>query len=1343
MPFITKLGAVAARAYGWLASVAQAVVSSDTYFYLVSMLLPGNGTNGATNNTFLDSSTNNFTITRNGNTTQGTFSPFSQTGWSVYFDGSGDYLAFVTGLPALQLGAGNFTLEGWVYRTVSATQVFFLGQGDLNTAAGSSYIFYLSSSLTSDLYIGANGYPITSPNPSLNTWAHVAWVRNGGTFTSYLNGVQVGTRTDLGSNAVNVGATNYPPYIGILGNGTSPYTGYISNFRLVKGVALYTNSFTPPATPLTAVSGTSLLTCQSNRIVDNSANNLAITRAGDTAVQAFSPFVPNNISPTSYSGWFDGSGDYLTIPDNAAFELGANNFTIEAWVNFASLPSANGYQATIVSKWATSNASYELYLYNNAGAYLLYLTYSTNGSAATNLGVSWTPSVNTWYHIACVRNSTNLIFYVNGIQQGATQSISGTLFNGTAVLEIGGYLNGSANSVLAGALSNLRIVNGTAVYTSNFTPPTTPLTAIANTSLLTLQNATFIDNSTNAFTITANGNAQPITTNPFQTPSPNPISYSGYFDGSGDYLTVPANAAFNFGTGDFTIEAWIYTPTTQTQYAAIACNYNNPDGWFLSFSTSNVVTFSNYNVVGVTSSSSVPTNAWTHIAVARSGTSLKMFFNGIQVASATNSTTYGATAATSYIGFNNQTHYFSGLISNLRVVKGTALYTANFIPSNTPLTAVSGTSLLTCQDNRFVDNSTNAFAITVNGNTTPVMTNPYGYATPISSTAYGGAFDGATATRLTFPSNTAFAFGTGAYTMEAWVYLTSYATTFSTAIFDCGSTTNSAGMFVTTSGALFLNLYGVGPVIQTSTTVPLNTWTHIAISRQSTAASSTRLFINGVLGATGTDSNNWTVTTTPGVGGIGLAGYTVSGFVSNVRVVKGTAVYTAAFTPSTTPLTAISGTSLLTCQNIVFADNSSNAFTVTVNGNTAPTPVNPFGYSAPTAPTSVSYSALTNGGSGYFDGSGDYLAPPNSTDWVLPGSFTIEFWMYPTSTPAIGGIFSTRNSVSATYGISAALVASDNKIWVEISNSGTNNITLKSSGVIALNTWQHLAIVGTNGTSLAFYLNGVLQASGTITQTPAYNSCAIGRYYTDVNNYYFPGYISSLRVIKGTALYTAAFTPPVLPLTAIANTSLLLNYTNAGIYDAASKNDLETSGGMQITTAQAKWGGTSMLFPSTAGSYLVTNSTPNLALGSGDFTVEFWVYFATSAASKILVDWRPSGTDGVYPTLYTGASSLLAFYTSSADRIVSGSAMSVNTWLHIALVRSSGTTKLYVNGTQVGSNYTDSNNYLGSAGRPYIGGSSRTINDGLLNGYINDFRITRYARYTANFTPPTAAFPTR
>ena len=95
-------------------------VTPDPYFEYTTLLLPGNGTNGAQNNTFLDGSTNNFTITRNGNTTQGTFSPFSQTGWGNYFDGTNDYLTTPSNT-AFTLGTGDFTIECWFNRTGANT----------------------------------------------------------------------------------------------------------------------------------------------------------------------------------------------------------------------------------------------------------------------------------------------------------------------------------------------------------------------------------------------------------------------------------------------------------------------------------------------------------------------------------------------------------------------------------------------------------------------------------------------------------------------------------------------------------------------------------------------------------------------------------------------------------------------------------------------------------------------------------------------------------------------------------------------------------------------------------------------------------------------------------------------------------------------------------------------------------------------------------------------------------------------------------------------------------------------------------------------------------------------
>ena len=101
---------------------------------------------------------------------------------------------------------------------------------------------------------------------------------------------------------------------------------------------------------------------------------------------------------------------------------------------------------------------------------------------------------------------------------------------------------------------------------------------------------------------------------------------------------------------------------------------------------------------------------------------------------------------------------------------------------------------------------------------------------------------------------------------------------------------------------------------------------------------------------------------------------------------------------------------------------------------------------------------------------------------------------------------------------------------------------------------------------------------------------------------YFSGYTSNLRMIKGTALYTSAFTPPTAPLTAVTSTSLLLLGTNAGIYDGAMQNNLTTVGDAKISTTQSKFGGSSIFFDGT-GDYLFIPKTHSFLFGGGNFTI--------------------------------------------------------------------------------------------------------------------------------------------
>jgi hypothetical protein len=125
-----------------------------------------------------------------------------------------------------------------------------------------------------------------------------------------------------------------------------------------------------------------------------------------------------------------------------------------------------------------------------------------------------------------------------------------------------------------------------------------------------------------------------------------------------------------------------------------------------------------------------------------------------------------------------------------------------------------------------------------------------------------------------------------------------------------------------------------------------------------------------------------------------------------------------------------------------------------------------------------------------------------------------------------------------------------------------------------------------------------------------------------------------------------------------------------------------------------------------------------------------------------LYDQRPAGTDGAYPTIRLSTGGNQLEYVSTGDVRIAGGSVTTNVWYHVALSRSGTSTKLFLNGTQIGSTFTDTTSYLNGTNRPFIGRSGfHTVDPFYLSGYINDLRITKYARYTANFTPPTAAFP--
>jgi hypothetical protein len=663
------------------------------------------------------------------------------------------------------------------------------------------------------------------------------------------------------------------------------------------------------------------------------------------------------------------------------------------------------------------------------------------------------------------------------------------------------------------------------------------------------------------------------------------------------------------------------------------------------------------------------------------------------------------------------------------------------------------------QNNTLLDSSSESHTVTRNADIVQGTFSPFS----ADEGKWSAEFPiGVASNKIECSASADFAFGTGAFTIEAWVYVTADTYSYSR-VFNIGpyySSANSVGLAVhdtDNSNKISFFAYACSTsarVCVSTSATPENEWFHVAVSRDGTG--DFRLFVNGNLDSTSTIYRTVNISSlgNPVLAIGGATDRTVEepfeGFISNFRVIKGSALYTSSFTPSTSPLTAVTNTKLLTCCSNRFRDKSTSAHRVAPNASgvnhmtsTILPKVQPF---SPFAPSS-SYSAASKGGSGFFDQTSDcYFDVSDATDFDFgTGDYTVEMWVYPTTT------FNTNWAMAFnTIGV--------NQYWAWTDGGGTESaagLSSYPSGNYSGSfdhmpnrfSWSHVVFQNTSGTE-NWYVNGVRVYNAT--NNPSFSASAtgvrVGLSPAYASQFFYGGYISDVRVLKGSNAYSNAstLTVPTAPLGSVTNTKLLTNFTNAAIFDQTGKTNVQTVSTAQLDTAVKKFGTASAEFSGNTTDKLVAIFS-GITIGTGDFTIEFWVYFDAISDGNVytLLDGRTSGDTSnlmwaqeAYGTWsnYDGAGSNLNEGWDS-------STFSTGTWYHIAQTRESSVSRFFVNGTKTSGNLTDTTNYDSQTyhigGRYAVGGNST-------NGYIDELRITKgKARYTSNFTVPTEEFLNR
>ena len=624
----------------------------------------------------------------------------ADAGNSVDFNGSSDYLSIVDSTD-WDLSGVDFTVECWYYPRTNPSWVGLVGQwpvSGVNTLnswllepVGSTMTFHFQRTNSSYGNVSAPGTLQT------NQWQHVAAVCKNGDIKVFLNGSGSSWTSTSGTlqnttSDLTIGGNVAPNY------GSGWADGLISNVRITKGQCLYENNFTPSTEPLTTTSqnaiesNVKLLCCNSSIITSGTVTPNTIAIGGGTPKASYGPFTASDGEGGMV--WIKSrtSSQYHSIidtergPTKAIFSnhtMGQDTGTNGYMSSFHN----NGFTTGNYGNTAQSNQDFISWTWRKAPGFFDVVAYTGDGSASRQISHSL--------------GSIPGMVIVKNIDAG---------YNWTVWHK--------SEPTKAAQLNQDAAFGPTTDYFGNSSGPITPTSTYFTVNGNTVQNQSGTQYIAYVY---AGGQSTEST------------AKSTDFDGSSETLYVNDSSAFNMGTSDYTVECWIKLDGGSGSLNQHSClwtmdNYQTSGEVFvLSSGRIGLYSHTGYLMQSPSSGGTIKSNQWHHIAVSRSSGTVQLFVDGVSMGSASQNS---ITANSFYVGCERNSgggtgSFVDGKISNLRVVKGTALYTSSFRPPTKVLTNITNTVLLCCNASTAVGASVSPGSISYTGTPTGEVDSPF------------------------------------------------------------------------------------------------------------------------------------------------------------------------------------------------------------------------------------------------------------------------------------------------------------------------------------------------------------------------------------------------------------------------------------------------------------------------------------------------------------------------------------------------------------------------------------------------------------------------------------------